>query len=163
MAPCEHRDLRQRHLARFGDSSRGLPAPAAKGRPGPAEIRGFVRPPVAEGPPAPPTSPECEGFAIESPVAEAVFSAVLEKDLAQLYMLLDTGFVCVDPPTGRVQAHLRGSFVGGTRKYAGATGSWELTANVVTISFVPIPSGFGLEQFQSQDGTITGTIHLADE
>ena len=72
------------------------------------------------------------------------------KDGSMIFFSATDGFACVDLTTGNVHGEARGLVTGGTGKYAGATGAWEMT-------FTPHSLPTGLTAIT---GSITGTIEL---
>ncbi len=107
----------------------------AEGKPGRGQIRGVARQTEMMGPPEPP-GPECAGFDIKSPIPTSSLVETFLRGNDQLYMnQVDSGddFVCIaadpmNPLTPRVSVHATGDIVGGTGKYLGATGTFELNA-----------------------------------
>ena len=72
------------------------------------------------------------------------------KDGSMIFFTATDGYACVDLSTGETNGEASGIVIGGTGKFEGATGHWEMT-------FKPnaLPSGLN-----AITGSITGTIEL---
>ena len=72
------------------------------------------------------------------------------KDGSMVFFSADEGYACVDLATGEVNGVASGIVTGGTGKFEGATGYWDMT-------FKPHTLASGLNAIT---GSITGTIEL---
>ena len=72
------------------------------------------------------------------------------KDGTMIFFSATEGYVCVDLTTGEVAGGASGIVTGGTGKYEGATGHWQMTFKPHTL-----PSGLA-----AITGDIAGTIEL---
>ncbi len=76
----------------------------------------------------------------------------------QLFSQLTSRVACVDPATGAFSSHDTGIIVGGTGKFAGATGSF---VNDYTGSFLVFDPDLASNQgFGNFIGTFSGTLTL---
>lgn len=74
----------------------------------------------------------------------------IHKDGSMIFFSATDGYTCVDLSTGVVQGELSGIVTGGTGKFEGAGGSWQM-------QFIPFLLGGGMTAIT---GSITGTIEL---
>lgn len=71
-----------------------------------------------------------------------------------LFSKLVDGSFCFDPATGKANVAVSAEIIGGTGRFAGATGSYEIEYEVTAL--LPDPTG-GIAH-GAFDGTVTGTI-----
>jgi len=72
------------------------------------------------------------------------------QDGSMLFFMATDGHTCIDGATGKISGVLSGFVTGGTGRFAGATGSWDM-------EFTPYPLAGGMTAFT---GTVTGTVEL---
>ena len=78
------------------------------------------------------------------------------RDGNQFFTQTTPGPGCLNPQTGEFSFTLPGSFIGGTGRYAGATGTWE-TQNFQTVALIEDPQGHAFRQFSFD---LVGTLIL---
>ena len=72
------------------------------------------------------------------------------NDLSMLYYLTTAARVCFNPATSEINCELEGIFVGGSGRFEGATGSWEVACEIFPVG----------ETVRATTGTMTGTVKV---
>ena len=92
---------------------------------------------------------DCPGGGLTSHVVQQSFAQTF-SDLSMLYYVTTAARTCVDPASSEITCELEGIITGGSGRFEGATGTWNVACEIFLVG----------QTVRATTGTLKGTVNV---